>query len=1076
MLWLPPIRFHLALAKWSIKIHLLGVALYLLSATCFAQDTARNVVEVYLQQGRKVLLEHATRVLVFNEDICATRIDSNGVEFFGLKRGESVVFVWSDNDVRTTYLVRVVLPPQVAVAPKLMSDRDAGLGSGYIASSVQSITGTGAPSGIAAFHRVDWEQGKEDGHLSIRAQGQDSTLGAAPLFNLNTATIQYSTPGTVFTLLDSVFNVNGGPASQIVPSTQIGALTFRGADLLLRRGKNNLEFFGGASLPSYFLNSSGTKDIAGVNTTHWFSKNVTVFTTSAFTNIPSLSGTGQSLRRSDFLETGGVAVRITPQLGLQADGGISTSGTHGQAGIAYSRFGRSAYISASTSSADFPLNQLQLLPMGTLSINSGFTQALGSRISLSAAYQHVKAQPNILFNTKSTYDYINPSLSILLTPTERVTLNYGITHIDSNQPGSRRNNQRREAALSSQFTPWLNNSAQVSFGSLGDPLLLNAQSQMSLRDSLNFRVKGQTYNLNVSHDRVDPSLVNALNQQIQLLPDPLKQLFLFDPIGFIASGNLSPQLRALLQGIQPSNTQVSLSAQFQLGKRISFSPMVGYYHQDQGLARRSNSQLFGYGFNWQLTDTLSLQSTLSNVFLWDTTLGQLRRNTVLSVGFNKSFSGVPTLNFSRSSEKPIIRGIVFRDANVNGSFNPGELGIASVQVRLEDGRTALTDENGRFAFSGLTRRPYKISVELAQFRNPVRLTTPAIVSATPGDGTELNFGIVDFSRVMGIVFNDYLSTLQKQPDANGIKDVELTLKGDGTAWKVKTDSGGEFEIDNVPAGIYELSINRATIPADHVIPTNSYKVEVGPTQTVVADIPLRALRSVSGRVFFKPKPSAEPVANSRAKNASRTTSPEDVEPIPLKDVTLAIGTITAKTDADGNFILRELPGGPLQLTLVPQVAVADSVKLPSWPITLPHEPFKAEGVNITISNPELLQYLVSRDSLQSLNLPKAHPIQSSAKASPKPTKPAKKPETKVEQPIHAAINAPPMPIRKSDSGSTDQPVKSQNVLEPGPSPTRGEHIVIPTVNRDHLIDCVQTVARNRNGHHVLVCSDVISTR
>src|SRR5262249_25380113 len=249
-----------------------------------------------------------------------------------------------------------------------------------IASSVQSITGTGAPSGIAAFHRVDWEQGKEDGHLSIRAQGQDSTLGAAPLFNLNSATIQYSTPGTLFTLLDSVFNVNGGPASQIVPSTQIGALTFRGADLLFRRGKNNFEFFGGASLPSYFLNSSGTKDIAGVNTTHRFSKNVTVFTTSAFTNIPSLSGMGQSLRKSDFLETAGVAVRITPRLGLQADGGISTSGTHGQAGIAYSRFGRSAYISASTSSADFPLNQLQLLPTGTLSINGGLTQALGSRI------------------------------------------------------------------------------------------------------------------------------------------------------------------------------------------------------------------------------------------------------------------------------------------------------------------------------------------------------------------------------------------------------------------------------------------------------------------------------------------------------------------------------------------------------------------------------------------------------------------------------------------------------------------------------------------------------------------------
>jgi hypothetical protein len=1071
----PPIRLPDVHAKWPNKIHLLGVVLYLVSTLCSAQDTSRNVVQVYLQQGHKVPLEHAARVLVFNEDICSTRIDSTGVEFFGLRRGESVVFVWTNDEIRTTYLVRVVLPPQVAVAPKLRSDRDASLGSGYIASSVQSISGTGAPSGVAAFHRLDWEQGQEDGHLSIRAQGQDSTLGAAPPFNLNTATIQYSTPGVVFTLLDSVFNVNGEPAAQVVPSTQIGALTFRGADLLFRRGKNNLEFFGGASLPSYFLNSSGTKDIAGINTTHKLGKDVTVFTTSAFTNVPLTSPTGQTSRRNDFFQTAGIAARITPKLGIEADGGISRSGNHAQMGISYAQFGRSAYASASTSSADFPLNQLQLLPMGTVSINSGFTQALGSRISLSAAYQHVKAQPNILFNTKSTYDYVNPSLSILLTPTERLTLNYGVTHIDSNQPGSRRNNQRREAALSSQFTSWLNNSAQVSFGSLGDPLLLNAQSQMSLRDSLNFRIKQQTFNLNVSHDHVDPSLVNALNQQIQLLPDPLKQLFLFDPAGFIASGNLSPQLRALLQGIQPSNTQVSLSAQFQIGKKISFSPMIGYYHQDQGLSHRSNSQLFGYGFNWQLTDTLSLQSTLSNVFLWDTTLGQLRRNTVFSAGFNKSFSGIPTFSFSRSTEKPVIRGIVFRDANVNGSFNPGETGIPRVLVRLEDGRSTVTDENGRFAFSGLARRPYKLGIELAQFKDPVRLTTPAMVSAIPGDGTELNFGIVDFSRVMGVVFNDYLLTSRKQPDANGIRDVELTLQGNGTTWKAKTDSGGEFEIDNVPAGLYELSINRSSLPPDHVIPSNSYKVEVGATQTIVADLPLRALRSVSGRVVFRPKPSAEPATSSRAKSASQTTRPEDVEPIPLKDVTLAIGTITAKTDADGNFILRELPGGPLLLTLVPQVTVGDSVKLPSWPITLPHEPFKAEGVNITISNPELLQYLLPKDSLQSL-VPKIHPVENPSKTLAKTKTPVTKPKVEPEKPVQAAVSAPPMPNRKGDSGTDNQAGESQSVHEQTPVRASGEHIVIPSVDRDHLIDCVQTVARNRNGHRVLVCSDVISTR
>ncbi|HEX7959181.1 MAG TPA: SdrD B-like domain-containing protein, partial [Terriglobales bacterium] len=617
------------------------------------------------------------------------------------------------------------------------------------------------------------------------------------------------------------------------------------------------------------------------------------------------------------------------------------------------------------------------------------------------------------------------------------------------------------------------NSAQVSFGSLGDPLLINSQSQMSLRDSLNFRVKQQTFNLNVSHDRVDPSLVNALNQQIQLLPDALKQLFLFDPAGFIASGNLSPQLRALLQGIQPSNTQVSLSAQFQIGKRINFSPMIGYYHQDQGLSHRANSQLFGYGFTWQLTDTLSLQSTLSNVFLWDTTLGQLRRNTVLSVGFNKSFSGIPTFNLGYTGVKPVIRGIVFRDANVNGSYNPGEPGIPNVLIRLEDGRTTVTDENGRFTFSGLARRPYKLGIELAQFKNPVRLTTSAMFTAVPGNGNEVDFGIVDFSRVTGVAYNDYLLTAKKQPDANGIKDVELILKGNGTVWKAKTDSGGEYEIDNVPAGLYDLSINRTSLPADHVSSGTSYSVEVGPTQTVVADIPVRALRSVSGRVLFRAKPSAEPTTNSRAKNAIQPA--REVDPIPLSGVILAIGNITARTDADGSFVLRELPGGPLVLTLVPQSGIPDSVKLPSWPITLPHEPFKAEGINITISNPDLVQYLVPPDSLAILNISKGHSTDNPVKAMAKPSKPIEKAKAQSAKPKQPVIAAKQMSIPKGDLVNATSIHDSANRPDQGTSVTPHQDMVRPGADRDHLIDCVQTVVRNRNGKRVLVCSDAIST-
>ena len=212
-----------------------------------------------------------------------------------------------------------------------------------------------------------------------------------------------------------------------------------------------------------------------------------------------------------------------------------------------------------------------------------------------------------------------------------------------------------------------------------------------------------------------------------------------------------------------------------------------------------------------------------------------------------------------------------------------------------------------------------------------------------------------------------------------------------------------------------------------------------------------------------------------SKGRGDTKNLRETEPIPLKNVTLAIGTITAKTDADGNFILRELPGGPLLLTLVPQTAVADSVKLPSWPITLPHEPFKAEGVNITISNPELLQYLVPEDSLQSLNAPKAGPVKKQVMPIAKAVAPIAKPKLEAEKPKQSAIGQSPMPIARADSANISQaPAQIQG--ENPDSNQAPEHLVVPSVNRDHLIDCVQTVGRNRNGHRVLVCSDVITTR
>src|SRR5206468_5194930 len=81
-------------------------------------------------------------------------------------------------------------------------------------------------------------------------------------------------------------------------------------------------------------------------------------------------------------------------------------------------------------------------------------------------------------------------------------------------------------------------------------------------------------NLSVSfgHDRTSPSLVQKLNSELNLLSPPLQALFLQDPVSFVASNNLPPEVKAILAAQNPISTNVSASGQFHLWRRLSLSP------------------------------------------------------------------------------------------------------------------------------------------------------------------------------------------------------------------------------------------------------------------------------------------------------------------------------------------------------------------------------------------------------------------------------------------------------------------------------------------------------------------------
>ncbi|HKO19863.1 MAG TPA: SdrD B-like domain-containing protein, partial [Acidobacteriaceae bacterium] len=523
---------------------------------------------------------------------------------------------------------------------------------------------------------------------------------------------------------------------------------------------------------------------------------------------------------------------------------------------------------------------------------------------------------------------------------------------------------RYDASLNSQITPRVGNNAEVTVGSIQDPLQINSEDRLTLRDTVSFPIKRHTVLLGVEHDRVQPSLLAKLNQELNLLSPALQAQFLADPSGFIDSSNFPPEIKALLAAEQPTGTSISASTIFEFGSKIRFSPTVSATHSANGGSSSDWTQTFGYTFSCQFRPTLQFRSSLNNLFFWDTIHNTAQRTTLLSFGFQKTFMAAPgTLAFFHRSR--MIEGRVFRDNNINGAFNAGEPGMQGVEVRLDDGQVAITDELGRYKFPSVSADQHAVSIALTQFRNPVRMTTrsEADVDLIQQRIAVINFGILDFARVMGNVYNDLRFDNARQPDSKGMQDIQLLLDNGKEVRKIQTAGSGDFELDDVPPGDYKLSIDPASIPPSYITPIDSVAVHVSPVSTVVQDIPVRALRSISGTVLLRTAiPTSEPADRKRAKglkagSPASTMPSQEFKLVPLAGVQIAAGPATATTNGEGKFLLRNLPAGELKVTVVPLKPVPAGMNIPSGVVKMPAEPVQVQGATIVISNPELMPYL-----------------------------------------------------------------------------------------------------------------------
>ncbi|HYY69972.1 MAG TPA: SdrD B-like domain-containing protein [Terriglobales bacterium] len=944
------------------------------SLSAVAEVAPPEVVEISWQDARTISLPGVSQVVVVDDSISRAEISGDNVRLFGLARGETAAFAWVAGR-RIAFRINVVQPPATRPAPHL-AEAAQYAGYGSFGSSSQYANDSSGNSRLFLQHQFSWEQNSGPGHLSIRTQATDTLGASAPGFNLPAGSVQYRRPGSAINVLDFPLHVNG--TGSIAPLPNSNAVALRGADFLLQAGANSYEVFAGATPSYYYLTLTGTKDVAGFTFSHTRSDSFELYSTAAMVNASPVSQLSTGARELAAFDTTGILFRPARHVLVQASGGASTQGGMAQGAVTYAAGDWSAFVAASRTSSDFPLNRLQMFTASKSSMTSAARYRFTRQVDSGVYYQHASGASVLHKSSAVSSDLVNPNVTLLLTPGEALSLNYSYSETRGDTSTSQHGN-RFDVALNSQLPGHAANTVQLDVGQLRDPLQLRTASDLSVRDSVSVPFKGHSVWFNFQHRRTSKSLASLLNGQLGLLSPALQQLFLEDPPAFVNSPNLPPEALAILRSLQPTDTEASACLQLYLSRKLQFRPTFAYQHSALSGVQRSNNKNFGYALLYEASPSFELQSSLTSMFLYDSVQSRLQRSTVFSVGAQKTFRASPA-RILPARRWHTIQGRVFRDVNANGAFNEGEAGIAGLRVELDGARVAVTDAQGQYEFPRVLSGRHTLQLPLAQFNHNVRVTTPVVaeVELLEKRTAEADFGIVDFARLMGTVYNDYAMGGVRRTDAPGLRGVQLMLQGSNLHRVTAADSAGEFEFDDLPPGDYTLTVEPATVPANFIVPPDSMRVRLGPTSTVVRDIPLRALRSLSGHVYLKTVADAPPNPHKKAAQLRPTTQPamQPDNPTrqaqdhsaaavlkPLAGIRIMAGEGVATTDADGSFMLRQLPAGEVEVRLLPISDLPPGIKAPAGRVQMPREPMSVAGATIVISNPELLKYLVDKAAI-----------------------------------------------------------------------------------------------------------------
>jgi SdrD B-like domain len=968
------------------------------SITVFAADDTPTLVEVYWKSKQQFSIPNATAAIALDPEKVNAEFANGSITVYGIARGaESIVLVYV-GETPISVRVNVVDPPAMRMAPQLRDRSE--YADVILSGSMQTSSNAVGLRQYGFTDGVSWRQNLDNQrHFEFTTETTAGSLATARSFNFNHGNMSYFAPNFEVQAIDFPLNLFGREGS-VIPGSLLGAdfTSLRGVNLAFHRRRRNsnckpeaiprvantlverrippppatdcnpseqevttYHFYAGTTQPYYFLTLSGTSDVAGFSFNHRVNRRFSFFGNSAFLSVPLRLYTVNAPRLNSGVQTLGFAFKLNQHWNFAADGGVSTKGSMGRGEFRYVSRRLDVGVAGATSAALFPYNQLLNTTSGTRDIRASALFRSNERFSESFSYNRSTTKEIIGFVEPGTYQYAASGIDVRINTSNDLNFQYAWSQSRSASMVGNSDSNQYIASWTSLFPRRISSGFQFTIGSVQDPLQLHSGDQWSVRESVTMPIGIGTLSVSVGHNETDPSLIQRISGRIGLLPLALQQAFLNDPIGFLNSGNLPPDLRAILEAANPAGTYVNVNGQFHVTRTLSFAPTFALSTMTDGTTS-TWSPSFGYGLHWTPTRSLQINSNLSTIWYSDNVGG--RRATVFSVGLVKQMFVAPSALLP-SRQTRVVTGRVFRDNNINGAFNSGEPGLAGVRVQLDGKETVTTDAEGRFRFTRVSADVHQVLLALTDLKGPIRMTTPHQIEAdTVRKGSvEVNFGVVNFARVMGLVYNDTKFSGQRDLSAKGLQKIRMTLKGEGGEKTIISEGTGEYQTTDVAPGDYKLIVDDASLPANYWKPDGEISVHVDPVSTSIIDVPIRALRSIGGRVLLRIRKD-----QSQGMQNAPQAAPGDFDTIPLAGVTISAGDAKGQSAADGSFLLRNLPAGDLTVTIVPVKPLPPGLSLPSGRVRLPDDPTEVHDATIVISNPELIPYLVGKTVEQIRNM------------------------------------------------------------------------------------------------------------